>query len=156
MGMRPPGPRLSISCCEQAKSLIQGEVGVLGLEADADEAAGEVLESGDAGEDAQGERWFHGALVVEGFVRDAVSDDLDALGASDSLDAALLDPLEVVIGEGVGAEWFGEDLGKAVGESVEGGARVASGQRAAEHLHYMLCIEQGIDEAVEACACGRE
>ena len=55
------------------------------MEADADEAAGEVLEAGDAGEDAQSEWRLHGAFVVERFVRDAVSDDLDTLGASDSL-----------------------------------------------------------------------
>ncbi len=86
-------------------------MGVLGLEADADEAAGELLEAGDAGEDAQGEWGLHGALVVEGLVRDAVSDDLDALSAADGFDAALLDPLEVVVGEGVGAERVGEDVG---------------------------------------------
>ena len=58
---------------------------------------------------AQG--WFHGALVVECLVDDAVGEGLDALGAADGLDAVLLDPLEVVVGEGVGAERVGEDVG---------------------------------------------
>ncbi len=51
----------------------------------------------------------------------------------------------------VGAEFahLDEDLGEAVGEPVESGARVAGWQRAAEHQHRMLGGAQEVDDAVE-------
>jgi hypothetical protein len=86
-------------------------VRVFGLKADAYEAAGEALEAGDAGGDAEKQGWFEWAFVAEGFVHDAVGEGLDALGAEDGGSAMLLDPLEVVVGEIVGAERVGEDIG---------------------------------------------
>ncbi len=86
-------------------------VDVFGLEAETDEAAGEVLEAGDAGEDAQGQRRSHRALVTQGFVGDAVCDDLHALGAAYDADAVLLNPAEMMVRERVGAERIGEEIG---------------------------------------------
>ena len=74
---------------------------VLGLQAEADEAGGEVLEAGDAGEDAQCERHRDRAGVVQDAVEDAVSKDLEGLRAMDGLFAVVLDLLQVVRGEGV-------------------------------------------------------
>ncbi len=84
---------------------------MFGLEAQADEAAGEVLEAGDGGEDAEGEGWGEGAGVAEDAVEDLVGEGLELLGAADGGGAVGLDPLEVVRGEGVGEEGFGEDVG---------------------------------------------
>ena len=92
---------------------------MFGLEAYAYEAAGEALEARKAGGEAEKQGWFQRAFVVEDFVHDAVGEGLDALGAEHGFSAALLDPLEVVVGEGVGAEGAGEDVG--------GGDRVLQG-----------------------------
>ena len=56
---------------------------MLGLEAYSYEACGEILEAGDVGENAQGERWLDGAVVAENAVEDAVGEDLNALGVAD-------------------------------------------------------------------------
>jgi len=84
---------------------------VLGLEAEAYEAGGELLEAGDGGEELEEEWGFDGAGVVEDSVEDAVGEDLDALGVVDGALAVVLDAGEVVGGGGVGEEGFGEDVG---------------------------------------------
>ncbi len=72
---------------------------VLGLEAQAHEAGGELLEAGDAGEELEG---GSGGLTGPGFernsrLRDAVGEDLDALGVVDgALAVVVLDAGEVV------------------------------------------------------------
>jgi hypothetical protein len=88
---------------------------VLGLEAEADDAGGEVLEAGDPGEDAQGERRSDRAGVVQHAVEHLVGEGLEALGAADGGLAVGLDVAEVPVGEGAGAERFGEDLGRGDG-----------------------------------------
>jgi len=84
---------------------------VLGLEAEAYEAGGELLEAGDGGEELEEEWGFDGAGVVEDSVEDAVGEDLHALGVVDGALAVVLDAGEVVGGGGVGEEGFGEDVG---------------------------------------------
>lgn len=74
---------------------------MLGLEAYSDEARGEVLDAGDVGEDAKGERRVDFAGVIENAGEDAVSEDLDALSVADGGLAVFLDLAEVMLGEGV-------------------------------------------------------
>ena len=88
---------------------------MLGLEAHADEAAGEVFEAGDVGEDAEQEWRGDGAGALEDAVEDAVGEDLDALGVVYGSLAVVLDVVEMVDGEGVGAEGFVEDVGGGYG-----------------------------------------
>ncbi len=69
---------------------------VLGLEAEAYEAGGELLEAGDAGEDFQEEWGLDGSGVGEDSAEDFVGEDLDALGVVDGALAVVLDAGEVV------------------------------------------------------------
>lgn len=73
-----------------------GGFDVLGLEAEAYESGGELLEAGDAGEELQEERGFYRAGVAEDSVEDAVGEDLDALGVVDGALAVVLDAGQVV------------------------------------------------------------
>ena len=74
---------------------------VLGLEAYSDEERGEVLDAGDVGEDAKGERRMDFAGVIEDAGEDAVGEDLDALGVADGGLAVVLYLAEMMLGEGV-------------------------------------------------------
>ena len=69
---------------------------VLGLEAEAYEAGGELLEAGDAGEDLEEERGLDGAGVGEDSAKDFVGEDLHALRVVDGALAVVLDAGEVV------------------------------------------------------------
>ena len=88
---------------------------VLGLEAEAYEAGGELLEAGDAREELEEEWGFDGAGVREDSVEDAVGEDLDALGVVDGALAVVLDAGQVVGRGGVGEEGFGEEVGGGYG-----------------------------------------
>ncbi len=103
-----------------------GEVGgsggcldVLGLEAEAYEAAEGSAGCGDVGERAE-EKWrvlWFG--VGEDAVDEAVGEDLDALGVADGGFAVVLEGEEVVEGQRAGA--------KGIGEAVGGGDGVLDG-----------------------------
>jgi len=76
---------------------------VLGLEAEAYEAGGELLEAGDAGEDLEEQGRLDGAGVGEDSAKDFVGEDLHALRVVDGALAVVLDA-----GEVVGCGGFGE------------------------------------------------
>jgi hypothetical protein len=84
---------------------------VFGLKAEAYEAAGQALHAGEAGGEAEEDRRVQGAFGVEGAVHDVVREGLDALGAENGFDAVVLHPLQMMIGEGVGEERLGQDVG---------------------------------------------
>ena len=86
-------------------------VNVFGPEAHADDAAGELLEAGDAGEDAERERSIEGPGIVQDAVDDLVGAGLQALRAQDGGLALGLNRVEMVAGEGAGAEWISEEVG---------------------------------------------
>ena len=92
-----------------------GRFDVLGLEAHADEASGEVLEAGDVGEDAEQEWRGDRAAALEDAYEHAVGEDLDALRVVHHAFAVVLDLVEMMDGEGVGAEGFVEDVGCGYG-----------------------------------------
>src|SRR5580765_2481688 len=100
----------------RAKSSNSACADMLGLKAHADEARGEVLKAGDAGEDSQGERRLHGRGVSENAVEDAVGENLEALCVVDRSLAVALHLGEVVRCEGVRLQRLGENVGR--GDSV--------------------------------------
>ena len=69
---------------------------VLGLEAEAYEAGGELLEAGDAGEDLEEQGRLDGVGVGEDSAKDFVGEDLHALRVVDGALAVVLDAGEVV------------------------------------------------------------
>ena len=84
---------------------------MLGLQTDADEASGEVLEAGNVCEDAKGEGWGDRAGALKGAGEDAVGEDLDSLCVSHGRFAVVLDSLQIVYGGAAGEEGLGEDVG---------------------------------------------
>ena len=87
----------------------------MGLEAQAYEAGGELLEAGDAGEELEEEGGFDGAGLREDSVKDFVGEDLDALGVVDGALAVVLDAGEVVGCGSAGEKGFCEDVGGGYG-----------------------------------------
>ena len=71
---------------------------MLRLQAHADEAARELLESGDAGEESDGERRSYRTSVLQCAGENAVGEELEALGVADGFLAIVLDACEIVRG----------------------------------------------------------
>jgi hypothetical protein len=84
---------------------------VLGLKAHADEAAGEILEAGHAGDNAERKWRSKRTGAMEDGIEEAVGEDLHSLGFSDGGFAIVLNGSEVVYGGTAGKEAFGEDVG---------------------------------------------
>jgi hypothetical protein len=126
------GPRFHVRAVSHLSNLF---LDVLGLEAHADEASGEVFEAWDAGGDAEGERRRDWAGVLEGAGEDAVSEDLHALGVADGALAVVLDASQIVHGGAVAEQGFREDVG--------GGDCILEGDvdaYAADGRHGMGCV----------------
>lgn len=83
---------------------------MLGLEAHADKAGGEVPEAGYACNHAEREWWGEGAIAVEDAVQEAVGEELHLLGFADGGFAIVLNGAEVVYGGTAGEQAFGEDV----------------------------------------------
>ena len=92
---------------------------MLGLQAHADEASGEVLEAGNLCDDAKGEWRGDRAGALKGAGEDSVGEDLRSLCVSHGTLAVVLDSLEIVHGGAAGEDGLGED--------VRGGDRVLKG-----------------------------
>ena len=92
-----------------------GGFDVLGLEAQAYEAGGELLEAGDAGEEFEEQGRLDGAGFREDSVKNFVGEDLDALGVVDGALAVVLDAGEVVGCGSAGEKGFGEHVGGGYG-----------------------------------------
>ena len=88
---------------------------MLGLEAEAYEAGGELLEAGDAGEDFEDAWGLDGAGVGEDSAKDFVGEDLHALRVVDGALAVVLDAGEIVGRGSAGEKGFGEDVGGGYG-----------------------------------------
>jgi len=84
---------------------------VLGLQAHADEASGEVLEAGNLCDDAKREWRVDRAGALKGAGEDAVGEDLHSLGVSHGTLAVVLDSLQIVYGGAAGEDGLGEDVG---------------------------------------------
>jgi hypothetical protein len=76
---------------------------VLGLEAHSDEASDELRDTGNAGEDAQGQGWCDGGGAAEDAREYPMGEDLHALGVADGVLTVVLDGVQIVFGEGARA-----------------------------------------------------
>ena len=84
---------------------------MLRLQSHADEASGEILEAGNAGDDAKCEWRGDGAGALEGAGEDAVGEDLHSLGVAHGAFAVVLDAAQIVHGGGAAEQGFGEEVG---------------------------------------------
>ncbi len=108
---------------------------MLGLQAHADEASGEVLEAGKLCDDAKREGRGDWAGALKGAGEDAVGEDLYSLCVSHGTLAVVLDSLEIVYGGAAAEDGLGEDVG--------GGDCVLKGDvdaDAADRGHGMGCV----------------
>ena len=71
---------------------------MLRLEAHPYEAASELLEAGDAGEESYGKRRSYGTGALKCAGEKAVSEELETLGVADGFLAVVLDACEIVRG----------------------------------------------------------
>ena len=84
---------------------------VLRLDAHSDEASDELRDAGNVGEDAQGQRRCDGGGAPEDAPEDAMGEDLYTLCVADGVLTVVLDGVEIVFGEGAGAQGFCEEVG---------------------------------------------
>lgn len=108
---------------------------VLGLQAHADEASGEVLEAGNLCDDAKREGRLDRAGALKGAGEDAVGEDLRSLCVSHGTLAVVLDSLQIVYRGAAGEDGLGEDIGR--GDCVLKGDVDAD---AADRGHRMGCV----------------
>jgi len=83
---------------------------VLRLQANADEASGEIRKTRDAGEQTEQERRAEGAWIAKDVGQDPVDKDLHSLGVAYGSLAVVLDTSEIVDCGFTAEEGFGEDV----------------------------------------------